>query len=184
MFGAQHDTLLPTPTANANAKKMPWYVLYTKPRTEKKTAKLLADRGIEVYCPVQEIVKQWSDRKKKIQEPVFRSYVFVFLTDYDKEQVNVLATPGSVRFLWWLGKPGVVRSDEIDAIKEFLNDYRNARISVQVTEGESVTVTEGPLREQTGKIVKLKGNKAILQLRSLGWNIMAELPVQSLKKSD
>jgi len=162
---------------------MPWYVLYTKPRNEKKTALLLEEKGIEVYCPVQEVVKQWSDRKKKVWEPVFRSYVFVQLDQYDKGQTEVLETPGAVRFLWWLKKPAAVRTEEIQAIKDFLNDYRGSAISVLMGEGENVTVMEGPLKDQQGKIVKLKGNKAILQLRSLGWNIMAELPLQSLKKN-
>lgn len=162
---------------------MPWYVLYTKPRNEKKTAKILADLGYEVYCPVREVVKQWSDRKKKIQEPLFRSYIFIRLEQYEKEQVGVLEIPGAVRFLWWLQKPGVVRDDEIDAIRSFLSEYRGKNIEVDMREGEEVKVSEGILREQSGKIIKIKGNKAILQLRSLGWNIMAELPIQSLKKT-
>ncbi len=161
---------------------MPWYVLYTKPRNEKKTAALLQEKGVEVYCPVQEVLKQWSDRKKKILEPVFRSYVFVQMAAYEREQVEILETPGAVRFLWWQKKPGIVRDEEIEAIKSFLNDYRDARISVIMQPGQDVEITEGPLREQKGRIVKIKGKKAILQVRSLGWNIMAELPVQSLKK--
>lgn len=160
---------------------MPWYVLYTKPRNEKKTAKLLADKGVEVYCPVHEVVKQWSDRKKKIQEPLFRSYVFVRMEEYEKEQVAVLETPGAVRFLWWQQKPGVVREEEIEGIREFLNHYKGATISVTIKEGQAVTVEEGPLKEQSGKILKIKGNKAVLQLGSLGWNVVAELPVQALK---
>lgn len=161
---------------------MPWYVLYTKPRNEKKTALRLADKGIEVYCPLNEVVKQWSDRRKKILEPVFRSYIFVRLNVYDKEQTTVLETPGAVRFLFWQKKPGLVREEEITAIKDFLNDYKGARISVNMEEGQTVIVTEGVLKEQTGRIVKIKGNKVILQLSSLGWNIMAELPAQAIKK--
>jgi transcriptional antiterminator RfaH len=161
---------------------MPWYVLYTKPRHEKKTARLLEEQGVTVYCPVREVVKQWSDRKKKVQEAVFRSYVFVSLREYEKEQTAVLETPGAVRFLRWLKKPALVRDEEIQAIQDFLNEYRGATISVSMKEGEDVTVTEGPLREQKGKIVKIKGNKAILQVRSLGWNIRAELPLQALKR--
>lgn len=159
---------------------MPWYVLYTKPRNEKKVAVRLQEKGLEVYCPIREEIKQWSDRKKKVMEPLFRSYIFVHLDNYDREQVQVLTTPGSVRFLWWLGKPGVVRDEEIIAIRDFLNDYRGTHISVNLGAGQWVEVSEGPLKDQKGKIISIKGNKAILQLRSLGWNVMAELPIPSL----
>ena len=131
---------------------------------------------------MHETVKQWSDRKKKVQEPLFRSYVFVWLRDYEKEQVKVLETPGAVRFLWWLKKPAVVRDAEIEAIRQFLDDYRGATLSVNMNEGEQVTVIEGPLKEQQGRIVKIRGRKAVLQLSSLGWNIVAELPLNSLRK--
>lgn len=159
-----------------------WYVLYTKPRNEKKTAKLLEENGVQVYCPVQEVVKQWSDRKKKVQEPLFRSYIFIYLHDYQKEHVPVLETPGAVRFLWWLKKPAIVREEEIEAIKQFLNDYRGAQLTVAMRTGEEVIIAEGPLQAQKGKIIKLKGNKAVLHVPSLGWNITAEIPVQALRK--
>jgi len=81
---------------------MAWYVLYTKPRNEKKVTRLLQEKGVEVYCPMQESIKQWSDRKKKVQEPIFRSYVFVKMDDYETESARVLRTAGTVRFLWWL----------------------------------------------------------------------------------
>jgi len=119
---------------------MGWYVLYTKSRNEKKVANLLTAKGIEVYSPLQEVIKQWSDRKKKVQEPVFRSYVFVHLKNYETDSVTVLMTPGAVRFLWWLGKPGLVRDDEIQLIKDFLNRYRDAEITFEVKEGQDVTI--------------------------------------------
>ncbi|MCB0698142.1 MAG: UpxY family transcription antiterminator, partial [Chitinophagaceae bacterium] len=119
---------------------MSWYVLYTKSRNEKKVAKRLEEKGIEVYCPLREEVRQWSDRKKKVAEPVFRSYLFVTLADYTKESVEVLYTPGTVRFLWWNNKPGIVRKHEIEAIKSFLNDYKDAEITVTFKEGEKIVV--------------------------------------------
>jgi transcription antitermination factor NusG len=161
---------------------MAWYVLYTKPRNEKKLAARLESKGITAYCPMQEVVKQWSDRKKKVLEPVFRSYIFVSLEEYDKEQTSVLETQGAVRFLWWLKKPGVVRDEEIEAIRNFLNNYKGAHLTVTMEEGMEVVIRDGVLKEQTGKIVKIKGNRAILELKSLGWNIKAELPVHSLEK--
>lgn len=163
---------------------MSWYVLYTKSRNEKKVAKLLEEQGVDVYCPVREEVKQWSDRKKKVAEPVFRSYVFVKLKDYQKESVEVLYTPGTVRFLWWNQKPGIVRDHEIEAIKSFLNDYKDAEITIELKEGERVVVNEGPLKDSKGKVLMIQGNKAVLYLHTLGLNMTAKLPVQSLSKSD
>ena len=163
---------------------MSWYVLYTKPRNEKKVTERLKNKGIEVFCPLKEEVKQWSDRKKKVQEPIFKSYIFVRLKDYQVENVEVLMTPGSVRFLWWNGKPGVVRAVEIQAIKDFLNDYKDVDIRVEFKEGEQIRVTEGPLKDNEGKILMIKGNKAVLHLHTLGLNMTAQLPVHSITKSD
>lgn len=162
---------------------MSWYVLYTKPRNEKKVTQRLQDQGIIVFCPLREEVRQWSDRKKKVSEPVFKSYVFVKLDDYKAESVAVLATPGSVRFLWWAGNPGIVREEEIQAIKDFLEDYKNAEITIELKEGERIRVKEGPLKDAEGKVLKVKGNKATLHLHSLGLNMTAKLPVQSLTKT-
>lgn len=162
---------------------MSWYVLYTKPRNEKKITQRLKDKGITVFCPLKTEVKQWSDRKKKVAEPVFKSYVFVHMDDYKLENVDVLTTPGAVKFLWWNGKPGIVRGCEIQAIKDFLNDYKNAEITVRLKEGDRITVKEGLLKDTEGKVLTVKGNKAVLHLHSLGLNMTAKLPVQALSKS-
>ncbi|GAA4311436.1 UpxY family transcription antiterminator [Compostibacter hankyongensis] len=160
---------------------MSWYVLYTKSRNEKKVAELLTRKGIEVYCPLQEEVRQWSDRKKKVKLPVFRSYVFVRLDHYKEESVPVLMTPGAVRFLWWLGKPGVVRDTEIQAIRHFLMEHTGSEITVELHQGEKVSITTGPFREQEGTLVAIQGSKAILYIDSLGIRLKAELPVAVLQ---
>ncbi len=157
-----------------------WYVLYTKPRNEKKIALLLQQKNINTYCPVQEVVKQWSDRKKKISEPVFKSYVFVELNDYTKDSIEVLNTRGSVRFLWWLGKPAIVRDEEIETIKNFLNKYRCVEVNNNINTGQEVYITEGVFKDKKGTVVQLRGKTAILHIDSLGWNISAHIDLQSL----
>lgn len=168
------------------ANRMNWYVLYTKPRNEKKTASLLQMRGIEVYCPTQIHVRQWSDRKKKVEEPVFRSYIFVALKDYARDCVAVLETPGAVRFLWLYGKPGLVRDWEIDAIRQFLGEYQTveSRAIPNFQSGDEVRVGSGPLVNQSGIIIRIQGSKAILKLQSLGIELTAELPVAALMTAD
>src|SRR5206468_12120920 len=101
--------------------KESWYVVYTKPRWEKKVADLLTRKGIESYCPLNKVKKQWHDRKKIISEPLFTSYVFVHISVHSHN--NVLQTSGIINFVYWLGKPAVVRDDEIDTIKSFLDHY-------------------------------------------------------------
>ncbi len=161
---------------------MPWYALYTKPRNEKKLSLRLQEKGIEVYCPLQESIRQWSDRKKKISEPVFVSYVFVHMQNYAKERIAVLETPGAVNFLHWLSKPAIVKDDEIEAIKDFLSNYKNVKFSNDLKIGDEVYINEGPLKEQEGRLIRLSGRKAVLYLKSLGVNLIAEVPVLSLSR--
>lgn len=159
---------------------MPWYALYTKSRNEKKVADLLEKKGVEIYCPIQEEVRQWSDRKKKVKLPVFKSYVFVRLDDYKRENIQVLETPGAVRFLWWLGKPGIIRDDEIINIRRFLEHYQGAGLKIDYHRGERVRVAGGPLKEQEGIILDIKNKKAILYIDSMGISLTAELPLNLL----
>jgi transcriptional antiterminator RfaH len=159
---------------------MTWYVLYTKPQNEKKVAAILSLKGIEVYCPLHTVVKQWSDRKKKVVLPIFKSYVFVALENYVTGNSTVLNIRGSVRFLWWLGKPAVVRDEEIETIKNFLNEYKNVPVTAEISEGQNVRVTEGVFKDREGKVIKIKGKRAVLHIASLGWNISAEINLQAL----
>ena len=65
-----------------------WYAVYTKPKWEKKVAELLARKGIEHYCPLNRVLKQWHDRKKWVEEPLLTSYVFVYVTPAEQAEVR------------------------------------------------------------------------------------------------
>jgi transcription antitermination factor NusG len=93
---------------------MNWYVVYTKPKWEKKVAEQLK-KGIACYCPLVTQVRQWSDRKKKVEVPLFNSYVLV------ARSTKIWFSIGRVvRYLFWLGKPAIVRDEEIDTIKKMV----------------------------------------------------------------
>lgn len=162
---------------------MPWYVVYTKPRNEKRVAELLAEKQVKVYCPVTEEVRQWSDRKKKVIQPVFPSYVFVYLEDYGADSAFVLSTAGVVRFLWWLGKPGIVRDEEIEAIRNFLSAYKDVKIAAEVRRGQTAVIKEGILKGKEGRVVQVKKDQAYLHLPSLGINLIAKVQVHMLEVS-
>jgi transcription antitermination factor NusG len=94
---------------------MNWYVVYTKPKWEKKVAERLNEIGVITYCPLVTKISQWSDRKKIVSVPLFNSYIFVQIEE--KNRNRVFEIPGAVRYLFWLGKPATVRNSEIEAIQ-------------------------------------------------------------------
>src|SRR6476620_8196715 len=100
-----------------------WYAIYTRPRWEKKVNALLVQKGIESYCPLNKVQRKWSDRMKTIEEPLFKSYVFVKVDEEGKTQVRM--TDGVVNFVYWNGKPALSKDKEIQAIKRFLDEYEN-----------------------------------------------------------
>ena len=100
-----------------------WYVVYTLPRWEKKVAQNLTDEGIENYCPTTRVEKQWSDRKKIVNEPLFKGYVFIRINEKAKWDIKN-SIHGIINYVYWLGKPAKVKQSEIDTIKMFLKDTR------------------------------------------------------------
>ena len=101
---------------------MNWYVLHTKPRSEKKVEEKLLSLGINTYCPTRTEIRHWSDRKKRIDVPVLPSMVLVNIDDKDINKV--FACPLVVRYMFWLGKRAIVRQSEVDILKKYLKgDY-------------------------------------------------------------
>src|SRR4030095_4458128 len=109
-----------------------WYALYTKPRWEKKVDGVLIRKDIESWCPLQKVQRQWSDRKKIIEDPIFKSYVFVHINE--DERLKVLQTEGVLNFVHYLNKPAIIRNEEIELIKSFLLE-KEANITAQSLRG-------------------------------------------------
>ncbi len=155
---------------------MAWYAIYTKSRMEKKVALRLQEAGIVCYCPVTKRKKQWSDRKKIVEEVLFRSYVFVDINLVKQGEV-VRKTFGVVNFVYWLSKPAVIQDVEILAIQQFLSDHVEVDFvgsSVQV--GDFITIDTGPLKGKTAEVVGLKNkNEVRLRIESLGFELVAKL---------
>jgi transcriptional antiterminator RfaH len=145
---------------------MKWFVLYTKPNFEIKVAESILKIGIESYCPVYKQIKQYSDRKKKVQKPLIPSYVFVKINDQYREKVFEIG--GVVRYLFWLGKPAEVREEEIELLKNNLSGNYNEITISNLIKGKEYTIPSGPLKGKKGKIIDVLKNKLRLELASLG----------------
>lgn len=153
--------------AMSNLTARQWKVVYTKPRSEKKIAERLENQGFEVYCPLQTTLKQWSDRKKKVSVPVFPSYVFLHV--HALESDAVLQDPGVLNYVYWLGKPAIIRDEEINDIRVFLaGNVDNSVEILHYKPGEDVEIIMGPFKGQKGTIDKAKGGRISLLIESLG----------------
>ncbi len=158
-----------------------WYAVYTKPRWEKKVAKLLDEKGIENYCPLNKVVKQWSDRKKVVMEPIFKSYVFVRVEEKDKWELKNIS--GILNFVYWLGKPAVVRDDDIDTIRKFLNEFGEVTVSEidQLKVNAKVRIKQGIMMNYQGLLVEVMGNKAKVRIESMGIYLYAQFDKKNLE---
>ena len=154
-------------------------VIHTKPRHEKKVAELLRCKGFEVYLPLKKVVRQWSDRRKKVQEPLFKSYVFIRVEE--KKQHKALMTYGVVRYIYWCGTPAVVRDSEIAAIREFLGETAFIdEDKIEFVRGSEVEIKWGVFRGEKGECLARQGDHLILLIESLGQVIKAEVPIRHL----
>lgn len=151
-----------------------WYAVHTRPRWEKKVASHLSKKGIELYCPLNRVQRQWSDRKKVILEPLFTSYVFVRLSE--SEQLSVLQTDGVISFVYWLKKPAMIRDEEIEAIKRFMNEHESVKLEkTEVNIHDKVRIIGGPLMEREGNILEVKQKTVKVLLPSLGYTLVATI---------
>ena len=122
----------------------PWYAVYTKSRHEKRLAELLNEKGIEAYVPLRKVVRQWSDRKKLVSEPLIRSYCFV--RPGPGEYYDVLNTDGAVRYVWFSGKPAPIPNKQIDILKVLTgSDVDVDVVPGSLLKGTTVRVNAGPL---------------------------------------
>lgn len=152
-----------------------WYAVYTRSRYEKKSAQLISELGIEAYVPLRRVVRNWSDRRKLVLEPVIRSYVFV-KTDHAHYE-KVLAVDGVVRYVWFGGKPAVIPEKQINIMKAALgNDVEIQAVPALLKVGMPVRVTAGPLAGMEGELLRFHGRKKVaIKLETLGQTLLFTL---------
>jgi transcription antitermination factor NusG len=163
-------------------KQKKWFALYTKPRWEKKVHERLVKKGIDSWCPIQKVQKQWSDRKKIIEEPLFKSYVFVKI-DYTEERLPVLTVDGVLNFVYYLGKPAIIRDIEIENIQRYLME-KDVVIEMRALEGfkadTKVKITQGVFMDKEGTVLREGKKKVYVQLESIGQVMIVEFSVAHL----
>ena len=157
-----------------------WYAVYTRPRWEKKVAALLLEAGIENYCPINKVTRQWSDRKKVVLEPVFKGYVFVRVEENNKWKVKDIS--GVLNFVYWLGKPAKIRDEEIDLIRKFLNEFNDVQVEAKgFVVNTKVRIKQGVLMNYKGIVVEVLGNRAVVKIDTLDLQLSAHFDKKNLE---
>lgn len=147
----------------AETDPLPWYALYVHSRAEKKVYAYLTDKGYEAYLPLVVTVKKWSDRMKKVEEPLFKSYLFV-RADIRK-YFDILNIPGVTRFVSFNKEAAVVPQNQINAIKRYCDDYTDDDDKVQENEfheGQLVRITSGAMAGLIGRLAPIDNKKRLI----------------------
>ena len=158
-----------------------WYALYVKSRAEKKVSAELDHIGIDHYLPLQKVLKQWSDRKKWVEEPLFRSYIFVHIDQSD--YYNVLNVFGAVKYISFEGKAVAVPPYQIEAIRYYLNEKDPEKLEdLHWEKGQKVEVIAGSLTGLMGELVEVKGkHKVSVEIEAVGSAILLQIPKSKLR---
>jgi transcriptional antiterminator RfaH len=153
-----------------------WYAIYTNPRAEKRTETLLKGQGIQCYLPLQKKLRQWSDRKKWVEMPLFNSYIFVFVSE--REYLQVLNVPGVVRYISFSGKAVKVPEHDIETIRRLLSSEEDLEVSEYFfSEGEKVKIKAGSFIGLSGSIIEIRNTKRfVVQFEQLGKSIVLNIP--------
>ena len=156
-----------------------WYIVYTKPKSEKKVAALFTKKKIENFCPLncKQIRSSW--RNKTLQEPLFSSYVFAYITE--TETIKIKQTDGVISLVYWKGSPAIIKHDEIEAIKGFTIDYHNIKLErTIINPNDIVRIVDGPDYSIEGKVLTVKNKTVKVNLPSLGYTMIAEMETEDI----
>jgi transcription antitermination factor NusG len=152
------------------SEKTPWHALYVHSRAEKKVYARLVEMGLEAYLPLITIMKRWSDRMKKVEEPLFKSYLFV--RSDETQHYEILSIPGVTKFVSFEHKAVVVPENQIKAVMKYCNDFdedEQPTNNQEFHEGQLVRITSGELMGLTGRLAPINNKKRlIVYIESVG----------------
>lgn len=158
-----------------------WFALYTKPRHEFKAEEQLSKAGIISYLPTIIKLKQWSDRKKKVSEPVLRGYIFIYATE--SERLEALEQSAVIRCICEHGRPAVIPEWQIENLKKMLEYKADYFIQEGLVSGTKVEIKEGPFAGVIGVVSSVKEGKTLaVSIDLLNRSVIAYLPKESVVK--
>lgn len=158
-----------------------WYAIYVRSKAEKKVASELSKIGIDYYLPLKKVLKQWSDRRKWVEEPLFKSYVFVYIDQ--KDYYSVLQVQGAVKYITFEGKAVAIPPQQIDAIRYFLSEEIPGDIEKHNwVKGQKAEIIAGSMAGLIGKLVEVKGKHWLfIEIEAIGHSIIIQIQKNKLR---
>ncbi len=152
-----------------------WYAVYTRPRFEKQVSQRLLEQGIEAYLPMIKTMRQWSDRKKMVEIPLFSSYVFVHIDRKHYDQV--LQTFGAVKYITFEGKAASIPAEQINNLKIIVDSNEKVETTWETRKkGDRVIVSAGSLKGLKGELITDGTRKKVLvRIDSIDQNLTVEV---------
>ncbi len=162
--------------------KRSWYAVYVRSRHEKSVYSALLDKGIDASLPMMTVVRKWSDRKKKMQIPLFRGYVFVKI-DVNIDNLNVLQTAGVVKFIGIRNKPSRIPDEQIHWMHMLVAESDTVRAEKEIPVGQRVRVMIGPFKGIKG-VVRRVGSRSrlVVLIESIMQAISIDIKPEHLEK--
>ena len=170
---------------NKHNNSYKWFAIYTKSRCEKKLAEQLKAAGITVFSPLYTTVKQWSDRKKKVVEPLIRQIIFI---QTEEEKLNeIYSFPHANGIVKEFGKPAVIKDHEIKTLEIIAREWSGETISTssQATfeVGDNVSIERGPFTGLTGQLIEKNGkHRLVVKLQTLNVEFTINIAKSHTKK--
>ncbi len=158
-----------------------WYIFYTKSRHEKKVYERLTEDGYEVYLPLWKTLRQWSQRVKEVEEPVFKSYIFV--RSMEKYIFSILSDPSIVKVIRFHGHPATISEKHLELIQKMLKNKVEISITTEFRVGEPIKIKGGSFHGLNGTIHEVRGKKQF-QVLLLGSNLLLTMPLSSISRED
>ena len=165
-----------------NNNKRSWYVIYVRSRHEKNVHSALLDKGIDASLPMKTVVREWSDRKKKVQLPLFRGYIFVNI-DLKIDNLNVLQTPGVVKFIGIRKEPSRIPDEQIHWIHLMVTESDAVQNEKEIPVGQRVHVMAGPFKGTEGVVKRVGGRfRLVVLIESIMQAVSVDIKPEYLEK--
>lgn len=160
-----------------------WFVLQTRPRNESIVYRQIKAKNITAFLPQLEKIRIWSDRKKKVQQPLFPGYLFVNADESERQQA-ITNTAGAIKYVFFEGRPATVSEREIKLIEDSLKEPEKISLEQKkISKGDEIVVTHGVFKGMKGKVNEFRGNyKLTVNLEELSYSFSVILSLGEIEK--